>query len=167
MADALRSLLAEFEDRLVTEIHALVAHAAIDRPAYCLALNYGDDPSRGCIPVLGLGLLLPGESIVPPAGAVPAAEESVWNPAEFSNFGSAALQPRSPELLALDRRLSAAARAGEPVDLRASCNGVAASLNRLSWAPLPVTERFIVYAVDDDLADLSENLAIALAASRS
>lgn len=60
----------QFERALTHAVHGLVRMFQVARPAYCLALNYGGDPSGGCIPVLGLGLLDDGESISPPTDRV-------------------------------------------------------------------------------------------------
>ncbi len=167
MGDDVEELVEAFERELAREVHRVVSSAELDTTAYCVALNYGDDPCRGLIPVVGVGFLRAGESIAPPVGTVAPEEEHRWNPAEFSTLGDPALQPRSPTLADLDRRLSDACLNGAEVGVRALCNRVAARLNRLDWAPLQTSEQFLVYAVDDDLVDLDENLSLARAAKRA
>lgn len=66
-----------------------------------------------------------------------------------------------------EQSLREAAQAGSTIDLRSLCNRVATRLNHLDFLPIRMTKEFIVYAVDDDLADLEENLAAARVAKNS
>lgn len=159
--DNLKVLLTQFEDELATAIHSLARAFNTSRVAYCLALSYGDDPSGGCVPVVGLGFLNAAEDITSPTVPLSAHEEGLWNPAEFSSFGDATLQPRAATVVQLDQALRSAAQAGSSIDLRALCLRLAARLNHLDWSPLRTSGKFIVYAVDDDLAHLEENLVAA------
>jgi hypothetical protein len=146
-------LLLEFETVAAREIHAVVKDSS-------------NDPARSCIAVLGLGLLRPGERISVPTRGVGPEQQEKWNPAEFSSLGAESLQPRGADLLALDRKISAAHASGAEVDLKQLWNKIAVRLNAEDWSPLRVSKGFIVYAVDDGLVDLDENLSIARRAAR-
>jgi hypothetical protein len=160
--DNLDELIDCFETTLTRSVHDLVREFKSPNVAYCLALNYSDDPPNGCIPVLGLGMLKLGEvNPLLPTGLV-IAEEWYWNPAEFSSFGCKELQPQDAELLQIDRELRFIAHNGICIDLRGICIRVAKKLNKLEWIPLSISNKFIVYAVDDDLVDLKDNLVIAI-----
>lgn len=163
--DAFQATLKRFEDGLVPAIYDVVIAYETTRRAYCLALNYGD-PLGGCLPVLGLGMLNEGEIVRIPAEDVTGADEMWWNPAEFSTFADPALDVRSEELLEGDRELRGAVSEGAELDIRGLCNRLAVRLNTLDWTRVSGSNDFIVYAVDDDLADLNENLAIVRAARR-
>jgi hypothetical protein len=157
------TVLTQFEVELARAIHEVVRLYSTKRTAYCLALNYEDDPGSGCIPTIGLGMLDENEVISIPQGQIPDAEEWRWNPAEFSSHGDPQLQVRTNEVKELDRKLRSYYVEGEEIDLRALCNRVAVKLNQLDWSPLPVAQDFIVYSVDNDLVDLNENFALARA----
>jgi hypothetical protein len=58
--------------------------------------------------------------------------------------------------------LAEAAAAGSHVVPRAICCEVAARLDAMNWSELRRGDDFLVYAVDDDLADLDANLRFAL-----
>jgi hypothetical protein len=163
-AEDLRSLCKKFEQALTQDIHAVVQKASYDGKVYSVVIVYGGDPAQGCIPTLGVGVARDGET-VPLVKPFNADAEAFWNPAEFSKtFGTSALYLLSPELEDLDRRLVAACINGGKLDLRALCNNVAVQLNAMPWPALPKWQHFIVYAVDDDLADLHKNLKFVVAA---
>jgi hypothetical protein len=153
-------LLAAFVAVLATDIHMKLTQLHEPRLAYCVVINYGEDASRGCIPVIGVGFLNAGEPAPDPAAARSTDEGAFWNPAEFANFGRPELQPDSAAALELSRKLASAAQRGEFVDLRALANRIAARLDAMDWTALPHTADFIVYAVDDDLVDLEENIQL-------
>ncbi|MBV8275158.1 MAG: hypothetical protein JO170_07875 [Verrucomicrobia bacterium] len=125
---------------------------------YCLAINYGSNPTGNCIPVIGLGEASHPLEVNLLSDIPSERDIDLWNPAEFSSFGKSVLQPRSELLCDMEMQLRLLAVEGEDVDLRNICNHVALRLNRANWHPLPITNNFLVYAVDDDLADLERNI---------
>lgn len=159
---SLAATTARFEDLLVESIHRRCLSFANERLAYCLAINYGDVPESTSIPTVGLGLLHPGQRIELPRPPLTPDEEDLWNPAEFPTFADPALQPEEPDVQALDEILAEAAAAGRRVVPRNICRSVAARLDVSNWQGLKCADNFLVYAVDDDLADLDANLRFAL-----
>ncbi len=150
--------LSQFELELERRIRAQTKKLA--GTFYCLVLNYSDDPTNGCIPFVALGKVPAGDRPprVPGLKVRPGnADETRWNPAEFS----VSIRPKSPKLHNLDERLRMMAREGAKIDIRASCNRVAERLNGSAWNSTKATPAFLVYAVDDDLAHLAANLALA------
>jgi hypothetical protein len=159
---SLARTIRHFQDRLVESIHQRCLNFRNERPAYCLAINYGDVPEDSCVPTVGLGLLLPGQQIPRPMLPLGEEQEVWWNPAEFQSFGHPALQPDDDDIQALDRVLAAAAAEGAAVEPRGLCRQIAARLDRCDWSGLNRAQDFLVYAVDDDLAHLATNLRFAL-----
>jgi hypothetical protein len=152
----MNEVIAEFQRLLIAEIHERVRTYPTEKRVYCVAINYGDDPLSSCIPTIGLGETTDGDDHIPRPGSG-GDDEAWWNPAEFSSFGTSSLQPKSPPVLDRDATLRRLVTEGEGIDLREISIRVASELNRVDWHPLPVTPRFTVFAVDDDLVDLIEN----------
>jgi hypothetical protein len=155
----MNGLREKFAKILAEAIHQSACTYETCKFVYCLAVNYASDPMSNCIPVIGLGEASHALEVNLLSGVPPERDIHWWNPAEFSSFGKSALQPRSELLFSMERQIRLLAVEGEDVDLRNICNHVALYLNRADWHPLPITSNFLVYAVDDDLADLEQNVA--------
>jgi YD repeat-containing protein len=144
--ETLATLAATVSDLLTERIPLVVAAAEVDEPAYCVTLSYGDAAS---FPQIGVGLAADREEFEP------------FNPAEFEYFELEWDEQADDELLAatalLDQELGLA---GEQDRIRELLIGVAQRLNGLDWNEiLPVTDDFVVCPVDDEGADVEENLS--------
>jgi hypothetical protein len=139
---------------LVERVPAAVAREQISEPAYCLALVYGGE---SCMPLLGIGLESERQAWLADEDAT----ELMWNPAEFEHYDTDAVGMDDPAFRdsadLLDQELGLA---GESDRVRVMLLEVAHALNQYDWSRmLPTTADFIVYPVDDELADLDRNLA--------
>lgn len=154
----MNGLVKDFARALADAIHQTVRTYETHKLVYCLAINYGSNPTANCIPVIGLGETVHPFEVCLLSHGPSEGDIDLWNPAEFSSFGKLVLQPRSERLLDLEMKLRLFAIEGKQVDLQNICNHVALQLNRADWHPLSITSNFLAYAVDDDLADLSQNI---------
>jgi hypothetical protein len=145
------------EDRLVEVLPALVREHARE-PIYCLALHYQLEWPLPPTAVLGSERertrdMRDGEALWP----------SVYNPAAFGSYTGQSLGGRP--LTAVDAEL-AATLDEIPVSTeesrqrgRATLNRVARRLHKLDWRSIaPVTDDFVVFAVDLELTHLQDNL---------
>jgi hypothetical protein len=148
------------EDRLVEVLPALVGEHARE-PIYCLALHYQLEWPLPPTAVLGsererrerMADIRGGEALWP----------AVYNPAAFGSYTGHSLGGRP--LTDLDAEL-AATLDKIPVSTqesrqrgRATLNRVARRLQNLDWRPIaPVTDDFVVFAVDLELTHLQDNL---------
>ncbi len=87
----------------------------------------------------------------------------MWNPAEFSNYAG---DTATWDLTDIDPELARAVRAipenddGAAARARITLNRAARRLQRLDWPTIaPVTDDFVVFAVDYELVDLEDNFS--------
>ncbi|MEU7590246.1 hypothetical protein AB0A95_28625 [Micromonospora sp. NPDC049230] len=151
------------EDMAVALIPDAVARLAVDAPIACLALSY-DRPTQLVIDVSAATADERAELASLEARAA-------WSPADFAASTDVDLGDTEPsrlvqqELTVLDADDDDVA-AGSAIGRRLWCR-VAARLNLRDWsATLPVTDDFVVYAVDLELVDLERNLAACLSPER-
>ncbi|MET7395800.1 hypothetical protein ABZS66_20130 [Dactylosporangium sp. NPDC005572] len=150
------------EDALLTLIPAAVAGLEIDGPAACVALSYGPD---------ALSLDIHAATAQERATLRAIDTQAAWSPADFNactdidveNAGPMRLVRQELALLnADDHEAAAGAEAG-----RQLLCAVAARLNLRDWSDtLPVTDDFVIYAVDRELVDLERNLTESLPPAR-
>jgi hypothetical protein len=151
------------EDALFTLIPDAVARLAADGPAACLALSYDRSDA----------LSFEVHAATADERSVLAAIDAraAWSPADFEAGTDIDLDEAGPvrlvrqELALLDAGdLDSAA--GSEVGRRLLCSA-AARLNLRDWSDtLPVTDDFVVYAVDLELVDLRRNLTDCLPPER-
>lgn len=153
-------LLRRVEDRLVETLPRLVLERAGDEPIYCLVLHY--EPGWPLPPTVGLGLERERQAWVDALDDAETLKLTVWNPAEFSNY---ARGTATWDLTEIDPEFARAVRAipendeGAAERARITLNRAARRLQRLDWRAIaPVTDEFVVYAVDYELTHLEENL---------
>ncbi|GAA2640449.1 hypothetical protein [Paractinoplanes durhamensis] len=175
------------EDMLVALIPAAAARLAVDEPIDCLALSYGQATQ--------LSIEITAATAEERAELRSIDADAVWSPAEFETgtaldldldldgtaldgtaldgtaLDDTALDDTGPiQLVRQELKLLDAddvdVSAGSELGRRLLC-AVALRLNRHDWsATLPVTDDFVVYAVDLELADLDRNLADCLPPDR-
>jgi len=153
-------LLRRVEDRLVETLPALVRAHAAEEPIYCLVLHY--HPEWPLPPTIGLGLERDRQTWIDTIDDAETLKLTVWNPAEFSNYRDGTVHWDLPEI---DPALARAMRAipenddGTAERARATLNRAARRLQQLDWRSIaPVTDDFVVFAVDYELMDLMDNL---------
>jgi hypothetical protein len=153
-------LLRRVEDRLVETLPVLVREHAGEEPIYCLVLHY--HPERPLPPTIGLGLERDRQAGIDTIDDAETLKLTVWNPAEFSNYRDGTVHW---DLAEIDPELARAMRAipenddGTAVRARATLNRAARRLLQLDWRSIaPVTDDFVVFAVDYELMDLMDNL---------
>jgi len=136
---------------------------AVDGPIACLALTYD------CSAELSIGMSAATAAERTDLSSVEA--RAAWSPADFEastdididDIGQSRLVGQ--ELVLLDADDGDVA-AGSEIGRRLVC-AVAARLNQRDWsATLPVTDDFVVYAVDLELVDLERNLTRCLSTDR-
>ncbi len=128
---------------LVTQVPAAVRELGIDEPAYCVALAYfPEDPL----------------DIMVYVGAADEREDGsdIWSPADMGADTMPDLSAVADTMRLLAQELTLAEDWERARDLLCA---VAAELNTQDWSQvLPVTDDFVVYAVDFELTDLDNNL---------
>jgi hypothetical protein len=152
-------LLRRVEDLLVETLPRLVREHA-DQPIYCLVLHYHSEWPLP--PTIGVGLERERQAWIDTIDDAETLKLTVWNPAEFSNYRGDTLDW---DLTEIDPELARAIRAipenddGAAERARGILNRAARRLQRLDWPAIaPVTDDFVVFAVDYELMDLMENL---------
>jgi hypothetical protein len=153
-------LLRRVEDRLVETLPTLVREHAGDEPIYCLVLHY--HPEWPLPPTVGLGLERDRQTWIDTIDDVETLKLTVWNPAEFSNYRGDTV---TWDLTDIDPELARAIREipenddGAAERAHTTLNRAARRLQQLDWRSIaPVTDDFVVFAVDYELMDLMENL---------
>ncbi|MGC5286247.1 hypothetical protein [Micromonospora sp. DT231] len=148
------------EDELVALIPDAAALLPVDDPVACLALSYAG-PAQ-----LSLGISAATTDERDELRTVEA--RAAWSPADFDTSTDIDLGPSRlirQELALLDAD-DPDVSAGSETLRRLLC-AVAARLNLRDWsATLPVTDDFVVYAVDLELVDLERNLTSCLPPDR-
>ncbi len=157
---SMQKLQRRVEDRLVETLPRLVRERAGDEAIYCLVLHY--HPEWPLPPTLGLGLDRERQRWINTIDDADTLRLTVWNPAEFSNYRGGSVHW---DLTEIDPELARAVRAIPENDDdaaergRATLNGAARRLQQLDWHSIaPVTDDFVVFAVDYELSHLEENL---------
>jgi len=145
------------KEALVTLILRTVQPINLSEPAFCLAINYGNDLAYALPPTLGIGLQAEKDAMS--GEDFPEKNLEVWDPAEFENFGTKELSLVGSEFQSLfldfNRKLS---QNNDRKLLRNVLVEAARKLNKFDWqAFLSVTPDFLVYPVDDELLDLTDN----------
>lgn len=148
------------EDRLVETLPKLVREQAADEPIYCLVLHY--HPEWPMAPSVGIGLERDRQAWIDSIEDVETLRLTVWNPAEFSNYRATVAW----DLCAIDPEFARALRAlpddsdSSAERARVTLNHAARRLQELDWSSTaPVTDDFVVFAVDYELTHLDENFA--------
>jgi hypothetical protein len=143
--------------KLVNLIPKVIRRAKKKEPAFCVALAY-DFENDPLPPYLGIGTVRERDRWLQEKGKE--ARAFLWNPAEYARYEDGTLN-------LVDKRLEE--------DCEILCqlllakfdtwtaqkllNGVTMELNRHDWSKvLPVTDDFVVYAVDLEGAHLQKNL---------
>lgn len=148
------------EDRLVETLPKLVAEYASDEALYCLVLHYHLEWPLP--PTVAVGREGERETWMSTIDDPEMLRFTVWNPAEFSNYRDETLHWNPADV---DPELERAIRAipenddGGAERARATLNRAARRLQQLDWRSIaPVTDDFVVFAVDYELTHLEENL---------
>jgi hypothetical protein len=164
---SMEKLLRRVEDRLVETLPKLVREHSGDEPLYCLALHYHSEWPLP--PTIGLGLERERQAWMNTIDDAETLRLTVWNPAEFSNYGGGTV---NWDLTEIDAELPRALHAipenadGAAERGRATLNRAARRLQKLDWRSIaPVTDDFVVFAVDFELIDLDANLGHSVPAS--
>ncbi|CAN5214527.1 hypothetical protein BH20ACT16_BH20ACT16_09060 [soil metagenome] len=157
------ALYRHVEDRLVETIPKVVGERAGEERIYCLVLHYHE--AWPLPPRIGLGRERERQQWI---DSIDDAQELKWtvcNPAEFSGYRDGTV---NWDLAASDPALARALAAipqetDDPDDAaergRTMLNRTARRLQRLDWQAIaPVTDDFVVFAVDYELTHLDENL---------
>jgi hypothetical protein len=154
-------LLRRVEDRLVETLPKLILERADGETIYCLVLHY--EREWPLPPTVGLGLERERQAWVDAFDDPETLKLTVWNPAEFGNYRG---DTATWDLTDIDPELARAIRAIPENDdaaaerARTTLNRAARRLQRLDWPVIaPVTDDFVVFAVDYELVDLEENLS--------
>ncbi|WP_211244093.1 hypothetical protein [Actinospica robiniae] len=153
--DAARSTV---QAELGVQVLRAVREFDLEAAAYCVALAYADgfDPSAVTVHV---GLEEDRQAFLAEGDDEDGdGEDIVWSPADMTGYADIDMSAvrDTARLLAQELRLSKVAVSRETV-----C-AVAVSLGELDWQTImPVTDDFVVFAVDLEMADLAQNLAAA------
>lgn len=157
---SMEKLQRRVEDRLVETLPKLVRERAADAQIYCLVLHYHHEWPLA--PTIGLGLERDRQRWINTIGDPETLRLTVWNPAEFSNYRH---QTVHWNLTEIDPELALAIGAipenddDAPERGRVTLNRAARRLQQLDWRAIaPVTDDFVVFAVDYELTHLEENL---------
>jgi hypothetical protein len=120
-------------------------------------------------PTIGIGLERERQAWMNTIDDAETLRLTVWNPAEFSNYGGGTV---NWDLTEIDAELARALHAipenadGAAERGRATLNRAARRLQKLDWRSIaPVTDDFVVFAVDFELMDLDANLGHSVPAS--
>jgi hypothetical protein len=153
----LSALHKQISRSLLELVPATVRRAKIKERAWCIALAY-DGENDGLSPVIGVGLEKERARWLSSQGKQ--APGLVWNPAEYARYEDSTLDLRKKDFDEDCAMFSQVALSkGYTWCERKLLNEVTQALNRLNWAKtLPVTDDFVVYAVDFEGADLKKNL---------
>jgi hypothetical protein len=121
------------------------------------------EPGWPLPPTVGLGLERERQAWVDAFDDAETLKLTVWNPAEFSNYAGGTA---TWDLTDIDPEFARAARAipendeGAAERARITLNRAARRLQRLDWPTIaPVTDDFVVFAVDYELVDLDDNFS--------
>lgn len=157
------TLYRHVEDRLVESVPKVVGEHAEQERIYCLVLHYHE--AWPLPPRIGLGLERERQQWIDSIDDAQELKWTVWNPAEFSGYRDGTV---NWDLTAIDPALARALAAipqetDDPDDAadrgRATLNRAARRLQQLDWRLIaPVTDDFVVFAVDYELTHLEENL---------
>lgn len=157
---SMEKLQRRVEDRLVETLPKLVRERAGDEAIYCLVLHYR--PEWPLPPTIGLGLERDRQRWIYTIADAETLRLTVWNPAEFSNYRDETVDW---DLTDIDSELARAISAipdnddDVPERGRVTLNRAARRRQQLAWRLIaPVTDDFVVFAVDYELTHLEENL---------
>ena len=150
-------------EKLLMLIPQVVARADIDEPAYCVLIGFDVDDET--VPMIAVGLERERERWIKSKGK--SARDLVWNPTKLSRFRDGTLDlPQDDDLKEwCDTLDDLICRRGDFHHRRNLFVSIAAELNKRDWRKtLPVTEDFVVAAVDVDIEGyhLKENLKAAI-----
>jgi len=162
---------------LVRQIPAAVRGLTIDAPAYCVALAYQHEDPLDFRVQVGLDeqrRAWLADRADEQTDEKAAGIEEIWSPAELGEelpvelgtvAGTARLLGQEWSLADAEDITAPTAPGGEGA--RELFCAVAAELNTADWAQLlPITDDFVVYAVDVELADLDRNMPACLPPTR-
>jgi hypothetical protein len=121
-------------------------------------LGYDGNGNDMLPPTLGVGLVREREGWLGAKKAEAAA--LLWNPAEYQHYERDSLSLKDEKLFALCSKANREIATKDKWSAgRSLLTRVAASLRAVDWPPiLPVSEDFVVYAVDFELASLRKAL---------
>jgi hypothetical protein len=155
----LNSLSKTIHDRMTKVIPEMVFKIRIREPAYCLILAYDGEGNGVMPPVLSIGLDSERQRILKQNPEE--ARRMIWNPDEFCH------RLAKPRDLPTDKKLAKACEwfnrvleaKGSDQAGRELLTRIAKDLAAHKWAThLPITDDFVVLAVDFEGADLQANL---------
>jgi hypothetical protein len=157
----LKETVAVLEELLVAQIPKAVAALRLKEPAYSLVLAYDGEGNDMLPPALGVGIARERDKWL--STKAEEAQWMLWNPAEYKHYDRGSL------CLSDKRLLSICEKANQEIAMkdkwavgRALLDRVATSLRSLSWKSLlPITDDFVVYAVDFELGTLRKSLRAA------
>ena len=157
LGDTLEAMTVAMRRKLLDAIPKVVAKARVKEPAYCLAIVY-DSATDELPPRLAIGLESERRAHVSRKGKN--AKEVIWEPAKFGRYKPGKVGLMAPDLKHDSERLLQMVLMKEAMWVpRRLLNEIAAELNGRNWrAILPVTDDFIVYAVDVDGDDFDKNI---------
>ncbi|MDP8909677.1 MAG: hypothetical protein M3N47_11315 [Chloroflexota bacterium] len=155
------------EDRLVQLLPALISEHVVE-PIYCLALHY--DAEWPLPPNVAVGTARERRAWMQDIEDAETLRLTVWNPAEFSSYRGENLGGRPLRELDADLARALDAIPERSPDShehgRGTLNRVAQRLQQIDWQTIaPVTDDFVVFAVDYELTHLEENLRHSVPAS--
>ena len=156
--ERLKDLVAILEAELVAQIPKGVGALGLKEPAYSLVLAYDDEGNDMLPPAIGVGLAQERSEWL--ATRSSDARWLVWNPAEYRHYNCDPLAFYDQKLLALCDKANQQIAMNDQWSVgRTLLDRVATSLRGIAWkAMMPVTEDFVVYAVDFELGNLRKSL---------
>ena len=165
-ARKLSNLLKTLRPRLVEQIQKVVIGYDLREPACCLALAYGTESSEEALPpILALGLENERDRW---RSAAEQTAEAFWNPASFSTFDCDELELDDPATLSEADAIKHHLKDADNMNVvRKLLVQVAKKLNSVHWSEvIPVTQDFIVYAVDLEGSHWGESIKAAVPARK-
>ena len=155
--ESLKGLVAALEKELVAQIPKAVAALRLRQPVYSLVLAYGGGGEE-LPPAVGVGLASERDRWL--SAGPEHAKWYLWNPAEYRHYA------RGPLCMGGKKLLSLCSKVNQEIGLQdkwwlglSVVHRVAARLRAVPWSSLlPVTDDFVVYAVDFELGDLRDSL---------
>jgi hypothetical protein len=155
----LNSLSRTIHERLMMLVPNVVAKCRLKQPAYCLILGYDGEGNGVMPPTVSIGLDFERKGWIQKNPRT--ARELIWNPDEFQH------RLAKPRELPTDKKLEKACEwynrilenRGSDTPARELLNRVAKALAASKWDDkLPMTDDFVVFAVDFEGGDLLKNM---------
>ncbi len=158
-----RELLARIEPMVVEAVVSAFERVALDGPAYCLILSYAGPGNALFPPLVGIGLERDRRELLERkrAGELAAElHEVLWDPSDWEHY----LPIELPDAALVRETNRACSQDGTSKLASAAFERIAGGLRARAWAP--VTEDFVVCAIDFDASNQAAALKKAAGAKR-